>query len=108
MTDHPHRARPALTGWAAAALAVSGSLAIPACAGETTDTRLDDGGVAGAGSRDAASESPFSGGGICAVFPPDSGATHDASDDAAAGDAAADDAGIDVPNTGGTCATAVP
>ena len=108
MTDHglPSRGRPALTGWAAAALAVSGSLALPACVGNTIDQPVSDGGTA-----DAVSESPFTGGGICAVMVdaavPDA-ATDDAQTDAAGPDAGTEDAQLDAPYLGGICATSAP
>ncbi len=96
------RGRPALTGWAAAALAVSGSLALPACAGDTIDQPLSDGGTLDSGSSDATSESIITGGGICAVWV-------DATvPDAAADDGASDDAQVDAPFGGGICATTAP
>ncbi len=107
----PFRGRPALTGWAAAALAVTGSLAVPACGGETVNQPVGkaDGGVADAASEapfmggvcnvavdaafpDAAPDAPFSGGGICAVAV-----------DADVLDAATDDAAPDATYVGGIC-----
>ncbi len=77
-----------MTGWAAAALAVSGSLALPACGGDTVNQPVGNG---DGGLTDATSELPFVGG-ICAVPV-----------DAAVPDAAADDAEPAPSTGGGTC-----
>ncbi len=99
----PLRGRPALTGWAAAALAVSGSLVLPACAGDTINQPVSDGGTIDSGSSDATSESIITGGGICAVWV--DATAPDAGPDA---DGASDDAQADAPFGGGICATTAP
>jgi hypothetical protein len=102
----PSRGRPALTGWAAAALAVSGSLVLTACAGDTVEQPGGNG-----GGSDAGSEASIIGGGICAVWVDAAlldAAADAAETDAAGPDAVSDDAQIDAPYMGGICATTVP